>query len=258
MSGMVDLKEFLAELGKTQKELKNVIEQAKDIGLELKTNSKMTPEQAGKLYKYIVDGIKEQIQANQPTKNPEQDNKDDLNTAVASKPLNKKVSKTPKKEEKSQPKPKKTKEKKKEAPTPIIKKKEIEIVNTFENQTPPIENTPKVVSHSQIEKAKQKLQEIQKSREALNKLTQSNANNANSTNNANNAKKEISEVKKQEQEIKRHENIKRRTGFRVIKRNDETENESENSVTESKKPTQSAAAIFEDIKKEWQEKDKQE
>ncbi|OOQ29820.1 translation initiation factor IF-2, partial [Helicobacter pylori] len=250
MSEMVDLKEFLAELGKTQKELKNVIEQAKDIGLELKTNSKMTPEQAGKLYKYIVDGIKEQIQANQPTKNPEQDNKDDLNTAVASKSLNKKVSKTPKKEEtKSQPKPKKTKEKKKEAPTPIIKKKEIEIVNTFENQTPPTENTPKVVSHSQIEKAKQKLQEIQKSREALNKLTQSNANNANSTNNANNAKKEISEVKKQEQEIKRHENIKRRTGFRVIKRNDEVENESENSVTESKKPTQSAAAIFEDIKK---------
>ena len=97
MSGMVDLKEFLAELGKTQKELKNVIEQAKDIGLELKTNSKMTPEQAGKLYKYIVDGIKEQIQANQPAKNPEQDNKDDLNTAVASKSLNKKVSKTPKK-----------------------------------------------------------------------------------------------------------------------------------------------------------------
>ncbi|WP_305864194.1 translation initiation factor IF-2 [Helicobacter pylori] len=263
MSGMVDLKEFLAELGKTQKELKNVIEQAKDIGLELKTNSKMTPEQAGKLYKYIVDGIKEQIQANQPAKNPEQDNKDDLNTAVASKSLNKKVSKTPKKEEKSQPKPKKTKEKKKEAPTPIAKKKGgIEIVNTFENQTPPqtppIENTPKVVSHSQIEKAKQKLQEIQKSREALNKLTQSNANNANSTNNTNNAKKEISEVKKQEQEIKRHENIKRRTGFRVIKRNDETENESENSVIESKKPTQSAAAIFEDIKKEWQEKDKQE
>lgn len=123
---------------------------------------------------------------------------------------------------------------------------------------PPVENTPKVVSHSQIEKAKQKLQEIQKSREALNKLTQSNTNNANSTNNANNAKKEISEVKKQEQEIKRHENIKRRTGFRVIKRNDEIENETENSVTESKKPTQSAAAIFEDIKKEWQEKDKQE
>lgn len=44
----------------------------------------------------------------------------------------------------------------------------------------------------------------------------------------------------------------------MIKRNDETENETENSVTESKKPTQSAAAIFEDIKKEWQEKDKQE
>ncbi|EJB14035.1 translation initiation factor IF-2 domain protein [Helicobacter pylori CPY1313] len=125
MSGMVDLKEFLAELGKTQKELKNVIEQAKDIGLELKTNSKMTPEQAGKLYKYIVDGIKEQIQANKPTKNPEQDNKDDLNMAATPKPLNKKVSKTPKKEEtKSQPKPKKTKEKKKEAPTPIAKKKE--------------------------------------------------------------------------------------------------------------------------------------
>lgn len=248
MSEMVNLKEFLAELGKTQRELKNVIEQAKDIGLELKTNSKMTPEQAGKLYKYIVEGIKEQIQANQPTKNPEQDNKDDLNMAQTPKPLNKKVSKTPKKEEtKSQPKPKKTKEKKKEAPTPIAKKKGgIEIVNTFENQTPPVENTPKVVSHSQIEKAKQKLQEIQKSREALNKLTQSNTNSANNTNNA---KKEISEVKKQEQEIKRHENIKRRTGFRVIKRNDEVENESENSVTESKKPTQSAAAIFEDIKK---------
>ncbi len=258
MSGMVDLKEFLAELGKTQKELKNVIEQAKDIGLELKTNSKMTPEQAGKLYKYIVDGIKEQIQANKPTKNPEQDNKDDLNMAATPKPLNKKVSKTPKKEEaKSQPKPKKTKEKKKEAPVPIAKKKGgIEIVNTFEDQTPPVENTPKVVSHSQIEKAKQKLQEIQKSREALNKLTQSNANSANNANNVNSTKKEISEVKKQEQEIKRHENIKRRTGFRVIKRNDETENETENSV--SKKPTQSAAAIFEDIKKEWQEKDKQE
>ncbi|OLQ25377.1 translation initiation factor IF-2 [Helicobacter pylori] len=263
MSGMVDLKEFLAELGKTQKELKNVIEQAKDIGLELKTNSKMTPEQAGKLYKYIVDGIKEQIQANKPAKNPEQDNKDDLNMVATPKPLNKKVSKTPKKEEtKSQPKLKKTKEKKKEAPVPIAKKKGgIEIVNTFEDQTPPVEDTSKVVSLSQIEKAKQKLQEIQKSREALNKLTQSNTNNANSTNNANNvnnAKKEISEVKKQEQEIKRHENIKRRTGFRVIKRNDETENETENSVTESKKPTQSAAAIFEDIKKEWQEKDKQE
>ncbi|MGL2782075.1 translation initiation factor IF-2, partial [Helicobacter pylori] len=196
-----------------------------------------TPEQAGKLYKYIVDGIKEQIQANQPTKNPEQDNKDDLNMAQTPKPLNKKVSKTPKKEEKSQPKPKKTKEKKKEAPTPIAKKKGgIEIVNTFENQTPPVENTPKVVSHSQIEKAKQKLQEIQKSREALNKLTQSNTNTTNSTSNVSNAKKEISEVKKQEQEIKRHENIKRRTGFRVIKRNDETENEIENSVTESKKP----------------------
>lgn len=97
MSGMVDLKEFLAELGKTQKELKNVIEQAKGIGLELKINSKMTPEQAGKLYKYIVDGIKEQIQANKPTKNPEQDNKDDLNMAATPKPLNKKVSKTPKK-----------------------------------------------------------------------------------------------------------------------------------------------------------------
>ncbi len=269
MSGMVDLKEFLNELGKTQKELKNVIEQAKDIGLELKTNSKMTPEQAGKLYKYIVDGIKEQIQANKPTKNPKQDNKDDLNMAATPKPLNKKVSKTPKKEEtKSQPKPKKTKEKKKEAPAPIAKKKGgIEIVNTFEDQMPHVENTSKVVSPSQVEKAKQKLQEIQKSREALNKLTQSNTNNANSANNANNAnnvnnvnstKKEISEVKKQEQEIKRHENIKRRTGFRVIKRNDETENETENSVTESKKPTQSAAAIFEDIKKEWQEKDKQE
>lgn len=115
-----------------------------------------------------------------------------------------------------------------------------------------------MVSHSQIEKAKQKLQEIQKSREALNKLTQSNTNTTNSTSNVSNAKKEISEVKKQEQEIKRHENIKRRTGFRVIKRNDETENEIENSVTESKKPTQSTAAIFEDIKKEWQEKDKQE
>lgn len=125
MSEMVDLKEFLTELGKTQKELKNVIEQAKDIGLELKTNSKMTPEQAGKLYKYIVDGIKEQIQANKPTKNPEQDNKDDLNTAVASKPLNKKVSKTPKKEEtKSQPKPKKTKEKKKKLLHPLSKRKE--------------------------------------------------------------------------------------------------------------------------------------
>lgn len=262
MSDMVDLKKFVTELGKTQKELKNVIEQAKDIGLELKTNSKMTPEQAGKLYKYIVDGIKEQIQANQPAKNPEQDNKDDLNTAATPKPLAKKASKTPKKEEtKSQPKPKKTKEKKKEAPAPIIKKKGIEIVNTFENQTPPIENTPKAVSHSQIEKAKQKLQEIQKSREALNKLTQSNTNttnNANNSSNTNNAKKEISETKKQEQEIKRHENIKRYTGFRVIKRNDETENEIENSVTESKKPTQSAAAIFEDIKKEWQEKDKQE
>ncbi len=253
MSGMVDLKEFLNELGKTQKELKNVIEQAKDIGLELKTNSKMTPEQAGKLYKYIVDGIKKQIQ----------DNKDNLNMTQTPKPLNKKVSKTPKKEEtKSQSKLKKTKEKKKEAPVPIAKKKGgIEIVNTFEDQMPHIENTPKVVSHSQVEKAKQKLQEIQKSREALNKLTQSNTNNANSANNTNNVnstKKEISEVKKQEQEIKRHENIKRRTGFRVIKRNDEAENETENSVTESKKPTQSAAAIFEDIKKEWQEKDKQE
>ncbi|MGL2704649.1 translation initiation factor IF-2 N-terminal domain-containing protein, partial [Helicobacter pylori] len=262
MSDMVDLKKFVTELGKTQKELKNVIEQAKDIGLELKTNSKMTPEQAGKLYKYIVDGIKEQIQANQPAKNLEQDNKDDLKIAATPKPLAKKASKTPKKEEtKSQPKPKKTKEKKKEAPVPIIKKKGIEIVNTFENQTPLVENTPKAVSHSQIEKAKQKLQEIQKSREALNKLTQSNTNttnNANSASNVSNAKKEISEVKKQEQEIKRHENIKRRTGFRVIKRNDETENETENSVTESKKPTQSAAAIFEDIKKEWQEKDKQE
>ncbi len=262
MSDMVDLKKFVTELGKTQKELKNVIEQAKDIGLELKTNSKMTPEQAGKLYKYIVDGIKEQIEANQPAKNLEQDNKDDLKIAATPKPLAKKASKTPKKEEtKAQPKPKKTKEKKKETPAPIIKKKEIEIVNTFENQTPPVENTPKAVSHSQIEKAKQKLQEIQKSREALNKLTQSNTNttnNANSASNVSNAKKEISEVKKQEQEIKRHENIKRRTGFRVIKRNDETENENENSVTESKKPTQSAAAIFEDIKKEWQEKDKQE
>lgn len=91
-----------------------MIEQAKDIGLELKTNSKMTPEQAGKLYKYIVDGIKEQIQANQPAKNLEQDNKDDLNTAATPKPLAKKASKTPKKEEtKSQPKPKKTKERKK-------------------------------------------------------------------------------------------------------------------------------------------------
>ncbi len=121
-------------------------------------------------------------------------------------------------------------------------------------------------SQSQIEKAKQKLQEIQKSREALNKLTQSNT--ANNTNNANsmsnisntNAKQEISETKKLEQEHldnKRHENIKRRTGFRVIKRNDETENETQNSVIESKKPTQSAAAIFEDIKKEWQEKDKE-
>ncbi len=269
MSDMVDLKKFVTELGKTQKELKNVIEQAKDIGLELKTNSKMTPEQAGKLYKYIVDGIKEQIQANQPAKNPEQDNKDDLKIAATPKPLAKKASKTPKKEEtKSQPKPKKTKEKKKETPTPILKKKGIEIVDTFENQTPPVENAPKAVapSQSQIEKAKQKLQEIQKSREALNKLTQSNT--ANNTNNANsmsnisntNAKQEISETKKLEQEHldnKRHENIKRRTGFRVIKRNDETENEIENSVTESKKPTQSAAAIFEDIKKEWQEKDKE-
>ncbi len=131
-----------------------------------------------------------------------------------------------------------------------------------------MENAPKAVapSQSQIEKAKQKLQEIQKSREALNKLTQSNTanntNNANSTNNISNTnvKQEISETKKLEQEHldnKRHENIKRRTGFRVIKRNDETENETQNSVIESKKPTQSAAAIFEDIKKEWQEKDKE-
>ncbi|WP_033743368.1 translation initiation factor IF-2 [Helicobacter pylori] len=268
MSDMVDLKKFVTELGKTQKELKNVIEQAKDIGLELKTNSKMTPEQAGKLYKYIVDGIKEQIQANQPAKNPEQDNKDDLKIVATPKPLAKKASKTPKKEEKSQPKPKKTKEKKKEAPVPIIKKKGIEIVNTFENKTPPVENAPKAAapSQSQIEKAKQEIQKIQKSREALNKLTQSNTanntNNANSTNNISNtnAKQEISETKKLEQEHldnKRHENIKRRTGFRVIKRNDETENETQNSVIENKKPTQSAAAIFEDIKKEWQEKDKE-
>ncbi|WP_120820284.1 translation initiation factor IF-2 [Helicobacter pylori] len=267
MSGMVDLKEFLAELGKTQKELKNVIKQAKDIGLELKTNSKMTPEQAAKLYKYIMEGIKEQVQANKPAKNLEQDNKE--NGVTMPKTPNKKVSKTPKKEEaKSQPKPKKTKEKKKETPTPVLKKKGIEIVDTFENKTPPVENTPKAAapSQSQIEKAKQKLQEIQKSREALNKLTQSNT--ANNTNNANsmnnisntNAKQEISETKKLEQEHldnKRHENIKRRTGFRVIKRNDETENETQNSVIENKKPTQSAAAIFEDIKKEWQEKDKE-
>ncbi len=164
MSDMVDLKKFVTELGKTQKELKNVIEQAKDIGLELKTNSKMTPEQAGKLYKYIVDGIKEQIQANQPAKNPEQDNKDDLKIVATPKPLAKKASKTPKKEEKSQPKPKKTKEKKKEAPVPIIKKKGIEIVNTFENKTPPVENAPKAAapSQSQIEKAKQEIQKIQK------------------------------------------------------------------------------------------------
>ncbi|GAA9754335.1 hypothetical protein VN0234_07650 [Helicobacter pylori] len=261
MSGMVDLKEFLAELGKTQKELKNVIEQAKDIGLELKTNSKMTPEQAGKLYKYIVDGIKEQNQSNNTTHIPHHTNKEYFNLVLTPNPIHKQFSKTPKnKKTKSHTTPKKPTETKKEAPVPIAKKKGgIELVNTFEDQTPPVENTPKMVSHSQIEKAKQKLQEIQKSREALNKLTQSNTNNANGTNNANNvnnAKKEISEVKKQEQEIKRHENIKRRTGFRVIKRNDEIENETENSV--SKKPTQSAAAIFEDIKKEWQEKDKQE
>ncbi|MCQ2828193.1 translation initiation factor IF-2, partial [Helicobacter pylori] len=99
MSGVVELKEFIAEHSKNQKELKNVVEQAKDIGLELKTNSKMTQEQAGKLYKYIVDGIKEQIQANKLTKNLEQDNKDELNTAVASKPFNKKVSKKLKKDE---------------------------------------------------------------------------------------------------------------------------------------------------------------
>ncbi|WP_104687585.1 translation initiation factor IF-2 [Helicobacter acinonychis] len=254
MSGMVDLKEFLAELGKTQKELKNVIEQAKDIGLELRTNSKMTPEEAEKLYKYIVDGIKEQIQSNRSIKK-------DKEGATTPKASNKKTSKTPKKEEaKSQLKPKNTKKKKKEAPTPILKKKGIEIVDTFENKTPPVENAPKVVtpSQSQIEKAKQKLQEIQKSREALNKLTQSNTNNAN---NANSAKKEISEVAKQEREQehldnKRRENIKRYTGFRVIKRNDD-ENETQNSVTENKKPTQSAVAIFEDIKKEWQEKDKE-
>ncbi len=107
MSEMVDLKKILAELGKTQKELKNVIEKAKDIGLELKANSKMTPDQAEKLLKYIMEGIKEQIQAITPAKNPKQDNKDENITATP-KPLNKKVSKTPKKEEtKSQPKPKK-------------------------------------------------------------------------------------------------------------------------------------------------------
>lgn len=108
-----------------------------------------------------------------------------------------------------------------------------------------------MVSHSQIEKAKQKLQEIQKSREALNKLTQSNAN---STNNANNAKKEISEVKKQEQENKRHENIKRRTGFRVIKRNDETENEIENSVTETKNPLKARRLFLKTLKKNGKKK----
>lgn len=125
MSDMVDLKKFVTELGKTQKELKNVIEQAKDIGLELKTNSKMTPEQAGKLYKYIVDGIKEQIQANQPAKNLEQDNKDDLKIAATPKPLAKKASKTPKKKkQKPSQSPKKLKKRKKRLLRLLSKRKE--------------------------------------------------------------------------------------------------------------------------------------
>ncbi|AFI06618.1 translation initiation factor IF-2 [Helicobacter cetorum] len=261
MSGMVDLKEFVTELGKTQKELKNIIEQAKDIGLELKTNSKITPEQADKLYKYIVDGIKEQVQSNKVAKTLEKEDLDEL-AAKSQKSLETSKISKPKKEEKSSKEAtkentratKEVKEEKraKELATPIVKKREIEIVSTFENGTNLTENASikesasKSITNIEREKAKQKLQEIQKTREALNKLAQSPS-----------AKRETSTIAKSEQEhleTKRHENIKRRMGIRIVRRNDE----SENSVIESKKPTQSAAAIFEDFKKEWQEKDKQE
>ncbi|WP_104760885.1 translation initiation factor IF-2 [Helicobacter cetorum] len=277
MSGMVDLKEFVTELGKTQKELKNVIEQAKDIGLELKTNSKITLEQADKLYKYIVDGIKEQVQSNKPTstKVSQKETMHETQESIGSSENTQKTSKSAKtkdnqgskkslaesKLEKSQNSqinkqepPKEHIEKKTKTPTQAIpKKRQIEIISTHDNEPSIVEKAPKKemapkVTEAERQKAEQKLQEIKKAREALNKLAQS-------PNTRREAIENSTQKSEQERlETKRHETQKRRMGIRIVRRNDEPEV----SVAENKKPTQSAAAIFEDFKKEWQEKDKQE
>ncbi|WP_104748481.1 translation initiation factor IF-2 [Helicobacter cetorum] len=264
MSGMVDLKDFVVELGKTPKEIKNIIEQAKDIGLELKTNSKITPEQADKLYKYIVEGIKEQVQSNKPmptkpsqneTTETTKETQENGTAKESGKPKNLFVEPKNEKGQKNQtliqePKGEKPKKKVKSL---MPKKREIEIISTHDNEpsiakkAPTKETFPKVAD-AKRQKAEKELQDIKKAREALNKLTQS----PNTRKEAVENTKEKSD--KEHQERKRNETIKRRMGIRIVNRNDETQATN----TENKKPTQSAAAIFEDFKKEWQEKDKQE
>ncbi|BDQ27783.1 hypothetical protein ASB1_14590 [Helicobacter heilmannii] len=134
----ITLKDFALELGRT--DVKMVIEEAKEMGLSLKTNSKLDAETAGKLYDFITN------------KNAPRAPK------VAPKQEAAKEENTPKKE------PAKAAPKKPQ----VQKKRSIEIVSTGEKPKPtPRSATPKdapkkVQAEAKVEPKAEKVEILEK------------------------------------------------------------------------------------------------
>ncbi len=120
----VTLKEFSLELG--WRDTKKVVEAAKELGLNLKANSKLDEDTAGVLYNFIINKVKP---ATKPPKSKESKSKE-----------------TPKKDTPPAKSPEPQTESQKSTPTdcpapstptkPVVKKRSIEIVSTGEKETP--------------------------------------------------------------------------------------------------------------------------
>ncbi|WP_163564896.1 translation initiation factor IF-2 [Helicobacter suis] len=128
----ITLKEFALELGRT--DTKAVIEEAKQMGLNLKANSKLDTEMAGKLYDFIINKNAPRV-SKAPTKQEE---------SADQKPK----AKTKTKEIKEQPSKVSTK------PTPVapVKKRSIEIVSVEEKEKKPpqaAKSTPSKINPTQ-------------------------------------------------------------------------------------------------------------
>ncbi len=124
MSDLTTLKDFTLELG--LKDTKKVIEAGKEIGLNLKSNSKLDPETAHTLYEYIINKVKP---ATKPPKSKESKSKE---TPKKDTP--------PAKSQEPQAEPQKSTPTDCPAPSmptkPVVKKCNIEIISTGEKEAP--------------------------------------------------------------------------------------------------------------------------
>ncbi|WP_163499288.1 translation initiation factor IF-2 [Helicobacter suis] len=130
----ITLKEFALELGRT--DTKAVIEEAKEMGLNLKANSKLNEEEALKLYDFIVNKNAPRV-SKAPTKKEESaDKKPKAKAKIKEKEQPSKVSST------------------KPDPATPVKKRSIEIVSLEEKEKkspPATKSTPSKTSPTQVD-----------------------------------------------------------------------------------------------------------